>query len=112
MAYSSGVADPARQSGAETRLQIVEAATALLEERGAAGLNVSAIMQRARVSRTAFYRQFDDVYGAAAEILEAIVSELGGAWLSGVSLSDRLGRSTSRSVAMSGVKSLTTCPPA
>jgi AcrR family transcriptional regulator len=66
----------ARQSGAETRCQIIEAATGLLEERGAVGLNVSAIMQRAGVSRTAFYRQFDDVYGVAAEILDAIVSEL------------------------------------
>jgi hypothetical protein len=29
-----------------------------------------------RMSLAAFYRQFDDVYGVAAEILDAIVSEL------------------------------------
>lgn len=68
--------EEARQSGAETRRQIIEAATGLLIERGAAGLNVSAIMERAGVSRTALYRQFDDVYGVAAAILDAIVSEL------------------------------------
>jgi AcrR family transcriptional regulator len=76
VAYYSGVADEARQSGAETHLQIIEAATGLLKERGAAGLNVSAIMQRAGVSRTAFYRQFDDVYGVVAAMLGAIASEL------------------------------------
>jgi AcrR family transcriptional regulator len=81
------VADEARQSGAETRLQIMEAATGLLEERGAAGLNVSAIMARAGVSRTAFYRQFDDVYGVAAAMLGAIARELAeraGAWFNDV----------------------------
>lgn len=70
------MADDGRQSGAETRRQIIEAATGLLTECGAAGLNVSAIMQRAGVSRTAFYRQFDDVYGVAAAVLDGIVSEL------------------------------------
>lgn len=70
------MADEARQSGEETRLQIMEAATGLLTERGAAGLNVSAIMQRAGVSRTSFYRQFDDVYGVVAALLGSIVSEL------------------------------------
>jgi AcrR family transcriptional regulator len=82
-----GVADEVRQSGAETRRQIIEAATGLLEERGAAGLKVSAIMQHAGVTRTTFYRQFDDVYGVAAAILGAIASELAdgaGAWFNDV----------------------------
>jgi AcrR family transcriptional regulator len=77
------MADEVRQSGPETRRQIIEAATGLLEERGAAGLNVSAIMQRAGVSRTAFYRQFEDVHGVAAALLGTIASELAehaGAW--------------------------------
>jgi AcrR family transcriptional regulator len=77
------MADEVRQSGPETRRQIMEAATELLEERGAAGLNVSAIMERAGVSRTAFYRQFDDVHGVVATVLGAIASELAehaGAW--------------------------------
>lgn len=77
------MADEARQSGAETRRQIIEATARLLEERGAAGLSVSAIMGRAGVSRTAFYRQFDDVYDVVATLLEALSGELAenaGAW--------------------------------
>lgn len=73
----------ARQSRAETRRRIIAAAAALLEERGPAGLNVSAIMERAGASRTAFYRQFDDVYGVVATLLDAISRELAenaGAW--------------------------------
>lgn len=81
------VTDEVRQSSVETRRQIVEATTGLLEERGAAGLNVSAIMARAGVTRTTFYRQFDDVYGVVAAILDAIASELAeraGAWFKDV----------------------------
>ena len=77
------MADDARQSGAETRRQVIEAAAGLLEERGPAGLTVSAIMNRAGISRTAFYRQFDDVYGVVATLLETIAGELAenaGAW--------------------------------
>ena len=66
----------ARRSGGETRSHVVAAAAELLEERGAAGLSVSAIMDRAGISRTAFYRQFDDVYGVVATLLETIAREL------------------------------------
>lgn len=77
------VANDVRQSGSETRRQVIEAAAGLLEDRGAAGLSVSAIMERAGISRTAFYRQFDDVYGVVATLLETISGELAensGAW--------------------------------
>jgi AcrR family transcriptional regulator len=83
VAYHSGVTVDSRQSGAETRRQVIEAAAVLLEERGAAVLNVSAIMERAGISRTAFYRQFDDVHGVVATLLDAISGELAenaGAW--------------------------------
>jgi len=82
-AYHSGVAVDTRQSGAETRRRVIEATAGLLEERGPAGLNVSAIMERAGISRTAFYRQFDDVYGAIKTLLDGIAGELAenaGAW--------------------------------
>jgi len=67
---------PKRQSAAETRHQVIETAAALLEERGANGLNVSAIMRRAGVSRTAFYRQFPDVSAVVRELLIRIADEV------------------------------------
>ena len=82
-AYASGVAGGARQPGAETRRRIIEATTELLEERGPAGLNVTSIMERAGVSRTAFYRQFDDVPCVIGAMLDALSGELAdhaGAW--------------------------------
>ncbi len=65
-----------RRTAAETRRQVVEATVALLEEQGARGLTVSAVMQRAAVSRTAFYRQFPDVYAVVSEVLEQIAERL------------------------------------
>lgn len=66
----------ARQPAEATREQIIEATVALLETNGASALTVSAIMERAAASRTAFYRQFDDVHGVIARLLESIVAEL------------------------------------
>lgn len=65
-----------RRPAAATRAQIIEAATALLEERGAQGLSVSAIMRRASVSRTAFYREFSDVYAVVGSVLESVSATL------------------------------------
>lgn len=65
-----------RISAAETRSRIIDAAAAVLEEHGASGLTVSEIMRRADVSRTAFYRQFSDVAGVVAALLELLLEEL------------------------------------
>lgn len=77
-----------RYSSAEaTTSLIIDAAAALLLEKGAAGLNVSAIMRQAGVSRTTFYRLFDDVSGPVAALLELIVGELfsqAGAWFTDI----------------------------
>lgn len=76
-----------RQCGASTRAKIVDATASLLEERGVAELTVSAIMTRACVSRTAFYRQFDrasDVLGALMESLLIELESHAGAWFTDV----------------------------
>lgn len=73
-----------RLSALETRTRILAAASGLIEEHGVGALTVSGVMHRAGVSRTAFYRQYPDVYAVLAEILEAIGGELlasSGAWL-------------------------------
>ena len=75
---SVAVSESIRQSTAATRQQVVEATVGLLEEQGARGLNVSAIMERAGVSRTAFYRQFPDVYAVVGELLARIAERLAG----------------------------------
>jgi AcrR family transcriptional regulator len=74
------------ESQAMSRGAILEAAEAILADEGMPGLNVSAIMRRAGISRTAFYRRFDDVYGVVAAVLDRITEELvvaSGDWLGG-----------------------------
>lgn len=76
-----------RQSGASTRAKIVDATASLLEERGIAELTVSAIMTRASVSRTAFYRQFDRASDVLSALMESLLIELesqAGAWFTDV----------------------------
>lgn len=67
---------PKRQPAAETRAKITEAAATILAEQGIHGTTVSAIMEQAGVSRTAFYRQFNDLSGVIAAVLEILVEEL------------------------------------
>lgn len=68
--------ESSRQSAAQTRRNVIEATVELLEEQGARGLTVSGIMNRAGVSRTAFYRQFPDVYAVVKELLVNIAERL------------------------------------
>lgn len=73
-------------SGERNRAAILEAAAAVLADQGMPGLNVSTVMRRAGISRTAFYRQFEDVYEVVAAILRIIgggLLEAAGAWLRG-----------------------------
>ena len=71
-------------AGAETRARIIASVAALIEEQGVVGISASDVMRRARISRTAFYRHFPDVYAVVAEILEGITLELqeqSGGWI-------------------------------
>lgn len=75
-----------RSSRGQTRTAILEAAAAVLSDHGVSGLNVSAVMRRAGISRTAFYRQFEDVYAVVATILETMIGDLleaSGDWFRG-----------------------------
>lgn len=65
-----------RQPASVTQAQIIDAVAEILEESGAQGLNVSAIMQRAGVSRTAFYVHFADMFDAVRAVVERIAAEL------------------------------------
>lgn len=58
------------------RERILDAARAILVERGAVGLSVSAVMERSGISRTVFYRRFDDVADVIGEILRMVRAEL------------------------------------
>jgi len=65
---------------------ICQAAAQILTEAGMAGLSVSAVMARAGVSRTAFYRVFDDIYAVVEAVLHPITAELvaaSGDWFRG-----------------------------
>jgi AcrR family transcriptional regulator len=73
-----------RLSRTESRERIVAAATDLLRERGYAALNVGAVMDRAGINRTIFYRHFEDLgellISASREAIEELYdseSELG-----------------------------------
>jgi AcrR family transcriptional regulator len=70
--------------GKEAHSRIMAAVAALIVEQGVAALNVSAVMRRAGVSRTTFYRHFSDVYMVVAGILTGLRRELqerSGSWL-------------------------------
>lgn len=73
-----------RLTGAETRARILAATAALIEERGVAGASVTLVMERAGVSRTAFYRHFTDPYEVMGVLLQRIGAEVlgrSGDWL-------------------------------
>jgi AcrR family transcriptional regulator len=68
------------------REAIVDATAELLRRDGAAGLNVTAIMAEAGVSRTAFYRRFDTAHDAVVALLDRLLGVMVDAnddWLAG-----------------------------
>lgn len=68
------------------RAAILDATSRLLRREGAAGLNVSAIMTEAGVSRTAFYRRFDTSQDAVRALLDRLLDHIvatSDEWLSG-----------------------------
>ena len=73
-----------RRSSAESRQAIIESTADLLSDRGASALNVNAVMERARISRTTFYRHFPEVYEVVEALIEQLVTHMAarsGAWL-------------------------------
>jgi AcrR family transcriptional regulator len=73
-----------RTPAAETRALIIDAARALLVDEGPAAVTVVSVMERANVSRTAFYRQFDSIYDLLAEIVLLMRADLmaeSGTWM-------------------------------
>jgi AcrR family transcriptional regulator len=68
------------------REAIVDATAELLRRDGAAGLNVTAIMAEAGVSRTAFYRRFETAHDAVVALLDRLLGVMVDAnddWLAG-----------------------------
>jgi AcrR family transcriptional regulator len=65
-----------RLSRRESRERIVAAANELLREEGYPALNVGAVMDRAGIGRTIFYRHFEDLgdllIGSSSEAIEAL----------------------------------------
>ena len=77
---------PAQPPAPRHHEAICQAAAEILAEAGMAGLSVSAVMARAGVSRTAFYRVFDDIYTVVDAVLRPITAELvaaSGDWFRG-----------------------------
>lgn len=73
-----------QKTRAETRELITAAAASLVTEGGSEAVSVAAVMRRAGVSRTAFYRQFDGIHDVYAELLARTSSALfaeTGAWI-------------------------------
>lgn len=72
--------------GDAQREAIIDATAELLRYRGAAGLNVTAIMAEAGVSRTAFYRRFETAHDAVVALLDrllALMVDTNDDWLAG-----------------------------
>jgi AcrR family transcriptional regulator len=66
----------ARESRAESRRRIVDAATALVRERPYAQLSVGEVMERAGIGRTLFYRHFDDLGDLLLRVGREAIDEL------------------------------------
>jgi AcrR family transcriptional regulator len=66
----------ARQSRQEARARIVAAATDLVRRRSYAELSVDAVMERAGIGRTLFYRHFDDLGDMLMQAARDAIQEL------------------------------------
>lgn len=60
-----------QQAGADTRSRIVEAALALIAERGMTGVTMKAVAIAAGVSRQTLYNHYSDVDGIVSDSLQA-----------------------------------------
>lgn len=83
---------PRRSDFQRTRRRIVEAARALVAERGPEGLTVSGVARAAQINRTTAYQHFrtrDELVGA---VMAEIVAEVGGVIGGEGGLADRIDR--------------------
>lgn len=86
MVTPSSRADRQRQQRRDARQRILEAASRLLEERRWTDLRLEDVMAAAGLSRTAFYRHFDDRHTLLLAMLEEVrdhVGETGIDWKTG-----------------------------
>lgn len=81
MVISSGRADRQRQQRRDARQRILGAASRLLEERRWTDLRLEDVMAGAGLSRTAFYRHFDDRHTLLLAMLEEVQDNIGAAGL-------------------------------
>ena len=82
-----GRADRQRQLRRNARQRILDAASSLLEEHRWADLRLEDVMAGAGLSRTAFYRHFDDRHALLLAMLDEVRDRVGGtglAWKNGV----------------------------
>lgn len=102
MATSTGRADRLRQRRRDARQRILEAASRLLEESRWTDLRLEDVMAAAGLSRTAFYRHFDNRHTLLLAMLDEVrdhIGDTGTAWKAGagdpvVALRDGLGELT------------------
>lgn len=77
--------DEANASGTATaRDAILGAAIDIVANDGVPALNVQAVMTRAGISRTAFYREFADIHAVVETLIERLahsIAEQGAAWM-------------------------------
>ena len=81
MVISSGRADRQRQQRHDARQRILGAASRLLEEHRWTDLRLEDVMAAAGLSRTAFYRHFDDRHTLLLAMLEEVHDNIGAAGL-------------------------------
>lgn len=62
---------PSRDKGMDSRERILDAARALFQERGYAGLSISSICERAKIAPTSIYWHFGDKVGLLRAVIEA-----------------------------------------
>lgn len=68
--------DAARSARASTRARIIEATAEELAARSFSELSVDTVMARVGLSRTAFYRYFDDLGDVIASLMSDVVADL------------------------------------
>ncbi len=81
MVTSSGRADRQRQQRRDARQRILAAASGLLEEHRWTDLRLEDVMGAAGLSRTAFYRHFDDRHTLLLTMLAEVRDHVGGTGL-------------------------------
>lgn len=95
--------------GDATREQLLEAAVALLREKGYAGLSIAALCDRADVAPTAVYWHF----GSKAGLMEAVITRISGGHVERIraELADAEGPDRRLDLLIAGIRALVTTQP-